>query len=110
MNCFLTGMKKCLEEGMELLRDDSKGITSFDDLEIQVWKQTWPDTTLGFGGIGGQEISSVYTVVVMNAIFTECVVFHGMRLAYKTDLTKEISERISKNNLLGKFDFHRKTK
>lgn len=107
MNKFLSGMKNCLEEGMKLLYDESKGITSLEDIEIKVWKQTWPNTTLGFGGIGGQEISSAYTVVLINTIFTECVVFHGMRLAYKTELTREIMERIAHNNLMGQYDFLR---
>jgi len=37
-----------------------------DDLDVQVahFEQDWGDTSLGFGGIGGQAITSAYTTVI----------------------------------------------
>lgn len=102
---FLGGLQNCLDTGMRELYNRENGITNFDDLEVRVWKQTWGDTTLGFGGIGGQAITDAYTVVVMDKYWSECVVFHGMRYAYRTRVTDKIAEGIQKQQLVGASEF-----
>lgn len=49
--------------------------------EIDVFTQTWGSTALGFGGLGGQAITSAYTVIVQGPNGDCCVYFSG-RLAY----------------------------
>lgn len=36
----------------------------YPELEMDMFLQTWGDTSLGFGGIGGQTMTSAYTAVV----------------------------------------------
>jgi hypothetical protein len=54
------------------------------DYDIEVFAmfcQTWGSTALGFGGVGGQAISSAY-VIVLGCMNEFCVYFGG-RFAYK---------------------------
>lgn len=52
-----------------------------DEVDVIMFQQTWGSTALGFGGIGGQAITSAYTVVVEGLQGDACVYFAG-RLAY----------------------------
>jgi hypothetical protein len=46
-----------------------------------MFSQTWGSTALGFGGVGGQAITSAY-VIVLECMGEFCVYFGG-RFAYK---------------------------
>ena len=63
--------------------------------ELIVFSQTWGSTSLGFGGIGGQAMTSVYTTVIWNEFMNVWAVFFGNRMAYiikdPNDLFKEIN-------------------
>lgn len=55
------------------------------EVEVYLFNQTWGSTALGYDGVGGQALTSAYTVVVeFHGVF--CVYFGGDRLAYKVDL------------------------
>ena len=44
--------------------DFSKGERpNADDFEMYIFEQTWADTTTGFGGIGGQALTTAFTIV-----------------------------------------------
>lgn len=47
-----------------------------------MFPQTWGSTALGFGGIGGQAISSAYVCVLESNLVGEVAVYFGGRLAY----------------------------
>lgn len=52
------------------------------DCEVVMFPQTWGSTALGFGGVGGQAITSAYTVVVECARVGAKAVYFGGRFAY----------------------------
>ena len=52
-----------------------------DHCEVVMFQQAWSSTALGFGGIGGQTITSAYTVAVIGPCGDACVYFAG-RFAY----------------------------
>ena len=56
--------------------------TWYPDIEMYMFPQTWGSTALGFGGIGGQAMTSAYTVVVADIQHNYYGVFFGERLAY----------------------------
>lgn len=63
-----------------------------DILEIITFSQTWGSTALGFGGFGGQAITTANTTVVRlgNGLW---YVFFGSKLAYVVENpTKEFHE------------------
>lgn len=57
-------------------------IKYYPDFEMYMFPQTWGDTSLGFGGIGGQAITSAYTTVVIDNTSGWCGVFFDEGLAY----------------------------
>lgn len=52
-----------------------------DQCEVTLFAQTWSSTALGFGGGGGQSITTAYTTVVCGPSGDCCIYFAG-RLAY----------------------------
>ena len=52
------------------------------EIEMYMFPQIWGSTSLGFGGIGGQAITTAYTVVVNDYHDGWCSVFFGDQLAY----------------------------
>ncbi len=47
-----------------------------------VFLQTWGSTALGFGGIGGQSMTSAYTTVIQSYDLGYAAVFFGNIMAY----------------------------
>jgi hypothetical protein len=59
---------------------------SFYDLTVySMFPQTWGSTALGFGGAGGQAISSAYVCVIESNLVGGYAVYFGGRLAYVID-------------------------
>jgi hypothetical protein len=56
---------------------------SFYDLTVyNMFPQTWSSTALGFGGIGGQAITSAYVCIIESNLVGGYAVYFGGRLAY----------------------------
>ena len=58
-------------------------VPNYRDLDIHLWKQSWSDTSCGFGGIGGQAITRAYTLVFIDEYLHlgGAVVYHNFRFA-----------------------------
>ena len=54
----------------------------YPDFSLYMFPQAWSDTSLGFGGIGGQAITTGYTTVIIELNSNYCGVFFNERLAY----------------------------
>ena len=59
--------------------DDKK---YYPEVEMYMFPQMWGSTALGFGGIGGQAMTSAYTTVAADVGYGYYGVFFGERLAY----------------------------
>lgn len=56
---------------------------SMYDLTVySMFPQTWSSTALGFGGVGGQAITSDYVCVIESGLVGQFAVYFGGRLAY----------------------------
>ena len=64
----------------DLTKEDKR---YYPEFQMTMFLQTWGSTALGFGGIGGQAITSAYTTVVEDIYTGWCGVFFGEKLAYK---------------------------
>jgi hypothetical protein len=63
---------------------------SFYDLTVHsMFPQTWSSTALGFGGIGGQAITSAYVCVIESNLIGQYAVYFGGRLAYVIERPNE---------------------
>lgn len=66
-----------------------------DDIEVYAFPQVWSSTALGFGGIGGQAISSANTVVLVADHLDLAYVFFNSGFAYKVkSITREFMEDV----------------
>lgn len=54
-----------------------------------MFPQTWSSTALGFGGIGGQAITSAYTVVASCSVAGGAAVYFGGRFAYLVEHARQ---------------------
>lgn len=52
------------------------------EFEAEMFPQTWSSTALGFGGIGGQAITTAYTTVFHETYYDIHAVFFSNQLAY----------------------------
>ena len=75
------------------IRDDiqcqTQGKVMDNVFEIQMFEQIWGSTALGFGGMGGQAMTSAMTYVVFQDSDGPAYVYFGGRLAYKVDSFNE---------------------
>lgn len=60
----------------------SRKHSSYDIIVFAMFTQTWGSTALGFGGLGGQAMTSDYVVILESEQAGYCVYFGG-RFAYR---------------------------
>lgn len=66
-----------------LFRVENPMSTRISDFELYDFTQVWGNTTLGFGGIGGQMMTAARTYVLVPISCDEkCLVYFGSRFAY----------------------------
>ena len=63
---------------------------TFYDLTVySMFVQSWGSTALGFGGIGGQAITSAYVCIIESNLVGQFAVYFGGRLAYVIERPNE---------------------
>jgi len=86
--------------------------TDYDMSVYAMFVQSWGSTALGFGGIGGQAITSAYVCVIESNLTGEfAVYFHG-RLAYmikrpNENFFKDVQRQVMVDAKLGKSTYER---
>lgn len=66
-----------------------------DDFDLYIFEQTWGSTALGFGGIGGQAITTENTYVFVPVTCNQnCFVYFGSRFAYEAEYCDQLAEDI----------------
>lgn len=64
------------------IKDDERFKKYHPVITMYMFPQTWGDTSLGFGGIGGQAMTTAYTTVICEEYIGYYGVFFHERLAY----------------------------
>jgi hypothetical protein len=62
--------------------EKSRKHSLYDLTVYSMFPQTWSSTALGFGGIGGQAISSAYVCVIESRLVGDFAVYFGGQFAY----------------------------
>ena len=77
--------------------DKWNNFVSPDDFEIHVFEQTWGSTALGFGGIGGQAITTANTYVFVPVTCNQnAFVYFGSQFAYEAEVNSVFIEDLQK--------------
>lgn len=90
-----------IEEDLAQRLDYSTGEhPTVNDFEIIIFEQTWGDTSLGFGGIGGQAITMAPTYVfIPNGVNQNYFVYFGARFAYDVPYSSVLWNDIRCHNM-----------
>ena len=73
---------------------DNRRVT-VDDFDLYIFEQTWGSTALGFGGIGGQAITTEFTYVFVPIQCNQnCFVYFGSQFAYEAEYCDQLAEDI----------------
>lgn len=73
---------------------------TLNDFEIYAFEQIWGSTALGFGGIGGQAITSAMTYVFIPiSIEEKCFVYFAGRFAYAVPYSTVFIEDVMKHQM-----------
>lgn len=76
---------------------------TLDDFELHTFEQTWADTTCGFGGFGGQAITTARTYVFVPVSINErCYVYIGGRFAYSCEWSEVFKKDLMNQNVAGR--------
>lgn len=77
--------------------------TRVDYFELYTFEQSWGDTTCGFGGIGGQAITTARTYVFVPVSVDErCYVYIGGRFAYSCEWSELFKKDLMNQNVAGR--------
>ena len=71
----------------------------FDDGDLYDFDQTWGSTALGFGGMGGQMMTTERTYVFIPNNINTAYVYFGSRFAYATRINDRFREDIRSHNM-----------
>lgn len=82
------------------LKYDAKERATVDDFEMYTFEQVWGSTALGFGGVGGQTMTSARTYVFIPVqVDQKCFVYFAGRFAYAADYSKEFMQDVFSGNM-----------
>jgi hypothetical protein len=96
----------------DCLVEKSRKHTFYDLTVYNMFPQTWGSTALGFGGIGGQAITSAYVCIIESNLLGQFAVYFGGRLAYVIERPNEMFiEHVARHRMvdakLGKATYER---
>lgn len=85
-----------IQEDLPLRLDNSKGDNpAIDDFEIHIFEQTWGSTALGFGGYGGQMMTTAFTYVFYPiCVDQKCFVYFAGEFAYAVPIGEVLKDNI----------------
>ena len=73
---------------------------SSDDFDMYIFEQAWGSTALGFGGIGGQAITTATTYVfVPVACNQNCFFYFNGKFAYQVPYSKSFMEDVMNHSM-----------
>ena len=82
-----------------------KPYPTIDDFELYTFEQVWSSTALGFGGIGGQAMTSARTYVFIPITCNQkCFVYFAGRFAYAVDYSEKFMEDVLNNNMAAVYE------
>ena len=74
----------------DCLVEKTRKHSMYDLTVYAMFPQTWGSTALGFGGIGGQAITSAYVCVIESNLLGQFAVYFGGMLAYVIERPNEV--------------------
>ena len=93
-------IEKDLLYRMDYSKEDKHFRIGFDDFDMFIFPQTWGSTALGFGGIGGQSMTTANTYVFIPVTCHQnCFVYFDGRFAYQVPYSKSFMEDVRNHSM-----------
>lgn len=93
-------IEKDLLYRMDYSKEDKHFRVGFDDFDMCIFEQTWGSTALGFGGIGGQAMTTVNTYVFIPVTCHQnCFVYFDGRFAYQVPCSESFMEDVRNHSM-----------
>ena len=93
-------IEKDLLYRMDYSKEEKHFRVGFDDFDMYIFEQTWGSTALGFGGIGGQAMTSANTYVfVPVTCHQNCFVYFDGRFAYQVPYSESFMEDVRNHSM-----------
>jgi hypothetical protein len=70
---------------------DEQSYSYWNNIDFNVVEQTWSNTSGGWQGIGGEAMTSAYTIIIENKSTEAVFVYYGSKLAYVAYMTEELN-------------------
>ena len=96
-------------------KKDNRRVT-VDDFDLHMFEQTWGSTSLGFGGIGGQAITTEFTYVFTPVHCNQnAFVYFGDQFAYEANYSDAFVEDLRNRQMrpcreAGRYTFKKEIK
>lgn len=75
---------------------------NIDDFSVYVFEQTWGSTALGFGGMGGQAMTTANTIVLIPINnHQDCFVYFAGRFAYSVPYSDVFGNDVINYSVVG---------
>lgn len=85
---------------MDYSKENKHFRVGVDDFTMYIFEQTWGSTALGFGGIGGQAMTTANTYVfVPVTCHQNCFVYFDGRFAYQAPCSKSFMEDVRNHSM-----------
>lgn len=85
---------------MDYSKEDKHFRVGVNDFDMSIFEQTWGSTALGFGGIGGQAMTTANTYVfVPVTCHQNCFVYFDGRFAYQVPCSKSFMEDVRNHSM-----------
>lgn len=79
---------------------DNPRVLSEGAFELYIFPQIWGSTALGFGGIGGDKITTATTYVLIPMVDGEdCIVYFAGRFAYKVPYSTVFRDDVAEQRM-----------
>ena len=76
-----------------------------DDFEVHIFEQVWGSTALGFGGMGGQAITTARTYVFVPVTCDQkCFVYFAGKFAYAVDYSEKFMKDVYDENMVAVYE------
>lgn len=82
MRADLPNLELIQERFYNHIKPELSALKYYPEFELTVFLQAWGSTALGFGGVGGQAMTSAYTTVIWEKNIGIYGVFFGEKLGY----------------------------
>lgn len=93
-------IEKDLLYRIDYSKEDKHFRISVDDFDMFIFPQTWGSTALGFGGIGGQAMTTANTYVFIPVTCHQnCFVYFDGRFAYQVPLSESFMDDVKNHSM-----------